>query len=88
VTYSVIYSEGAKQALKTLDRPIQERIIRKINQLEREDFSSRHLGFGLPFFVEEVGGYRATFEKDDKTKTKTIAFIGDHKQYQKWIREQ
>ena len=88
MTYTINYSEAAKAQLKELDRPVQARIIKKITQLEREDIVSRHLGRGLPFFVEEVGGYRITFEKDEKTKTKTIAFAGDHKEYKKWYLSQ
>lgn len=83
MTYAIIYSEPSKQQLRAIDRPVQVRILKKIEQLKREDFSSRHLGYGLPFFVEEVRGYRITFEKNEQTKTKTIAFIGDHKQYEK-----
>jgi hypothetical protein len=39
------------------------------------------------FCVEEVGQYRICFVVEEETKTKSIHFIGNHKQYEKWYKE-
>ncbi len=67
----------------SLDKSIKIRILKKLDQLKAKE-KSRHLGLGLPFFVEEVGQYRIVFKQDDVAKIKEIYFIGDHKQYQDW----
>ena len=87
MTFSIEFTQQAKDNLSKLDKSIQIRILKKILQLEGEDLTSRHLKHGLPFFVEEVGGNRIIFETDERNKTKTILFLGDHKQYQKWYSE-
>lgn len=84
MTYAIGFTEKATEGLSKLDKPNQVRILKKIAQLEREDIQSRHLKHGLPFFVEEAGGYRIIFEVRETEKMKTILFIGDHKEYEKW----
>ena len=84
MTYSIAFTDEASEMLSRLDKSIQIRLFKKIVQLEREDFSSRHLKQGLPFFVEEAGGYRIVFEMNEREKKKVVLFVGDHKQYEKW----
>ena len=88
MTYSVIFVGDAERSLAKLDKGIQLRILKKVAQLERSDFESRHLHHGSPYFVEEVGGYRIAFEVDEMSLTKTIYFVGDHKQYEHWYSSQ
>ena len=65
---------------------MQEHILKKIQKL-MQPLVHRHLKHGVPYFVEEVGGNMILFQIDGNEKTKTIRFVGDHKQYEKWIRE-
>lgn len=47
---------------------------------------ARHLRHGLPFFVVESGQLRVCFEEDRRKRI--IVFAGNHKQYEKWYRNQ
>ena len=82
--YSVIFTEEAEEAFLRLDKAVRIRIAKKVLQLERNGFVSRHLKFGLPFFVEEIGGYRLVFEMLEREKKKLVIFVGSHGAYQKW----
>jgi len=82
--YSVIIIPEAKRLAEKLDRPVLQRIDGKIKQLQRE-LPARHLGHGLPYNVAEAGQYRIAFKTDEATKTKTVYFIGPHKEYEKWL---
>jgi len=82
--YEVLFEEDAERMLGRMDKPVRQRILKKAIQLESDDSASRHLRHGLPYFVEEVGGYRIAFEI--KEKKKRILFVGDHKQYERWYR--
>jgi mRNA-degrading endonuclease RelE of RelBE toxin-antitoxin system len=81
--YTISYGFGWDKNLRDFDKGVQQRISKKIKQLKSES-SSRHLRYGLPFFVEQVGGYRIVFETNEEQRKKTILFIGSHKQYEKW----
>ncbi len=63
----------------------KERVWKKIQQLK---FLSRprHLKHGLPFFVAEAGQFRVCFEEVQKSRT--IVFVGTHKQYEQWYKSQ
>jgi hypothetical protein len=38
--------------------------------------------------VEELGQYRIAFYQDEEKHEKEIHFVGNHKQYEKWYKEQ
>ncbi|MFH1199966.1 MAG: hypothetical protein V1708_02775 [Candidatus Micrarchaeota archaeon] len=83
--YTVIVIPEAKRLAEKLDQPVLERIDKKIKQLQRE-LPARHLGHGLPYSIAEAGQYRIAFKTDEATKTKTVYFIGPHKEYEKWLK--
>ena len=56
-------------------------IWKRIQRLKADE-KARHLKRGLPYFVIDVGQYRIGFIEEKGTRT--IAFVGNHKQYQKW----
>jgi len=84
--YDVLFEEEAERTLGKMDKSVRQRILKKAIQLESDDSTSRHLRHGLPYFVEEVGGYRIAFAIRDKQKL--VLFVGDHKQYERWYRGQ
>ncbi len=84
MSYRIIFTEEAEEAFLGLDKAVRTRIAKKMFQLERDGFASRHLKFGLPFFVEEIGGYRLVFEALETEKKKIVIFVGSHHAYQKW----
>jgi len=77
------FEKGWDEHFRKFDASVRERIWKKVLQLE-QPLPHRHLKHGLPFFVEEVGGYRIVFEVYEKEMTKRIHFIGNHKQYEAW----
>ena len=84
VGYAVLFEEEAKKRFDRLDKPIRVHLLNKIAKLADDWSASRHLGHGSPYFVEEAGGFRIAFKLDGERKTKTIAFVGDHKEYERW----
>ncbi len=85
--YEVKLEPNAECLFSRIDKASQEKILKKLIQLENEK-SSRHLRKGLPYFVEEVGQYRIAFKINEELKRKEIYFVGIHKEYMKWVREQ
>ena len=81
--YSLRFDEDWDKHFKKFDASVQEQLVKKINQL-RQPLKHRHMKQGLPYFVEQAGGYRIAFEIDEQTKTKIIRFVGTHKQYEGW----
>ena len=67
-----------------LDESIRKRIAKKVAQLIREQ-KFRHLKFGLEHCVVEVGQYRVCFIENTQEKKRIFVFVGDHKEYEKWI---
>ncbi len=85
MAYSLDYAPGWDKCFSKLDYTVQERIYKKILHLKAE-IKGRHLQHGLPFFVEEVGGYRIAYKTDENAKTRKLYFAGSHKDYEKWYR--
>lgn len=86
--YSVKFEPDAEAQFLALDNSIRIQIAKKLKQLMRDDFKSRHLKHGSPFFVEEIGQYRIGFYIEEDKKEKWIFFVGDHKEYEKWCNSQ
>ncbi|MFH1106846.1 MAG: hypothetical protein V1787_03035 [Candidatus Micrarchaeota archaeon] len=81
----VLIHPNAEAGFLKLDESVKGRIRKKLRQLEGS-LPSRHLGHGLPYFVEEAGQYRIAFEVDSERKMKIVHFIGSHKEYEKWLK--
>lgn len=70
---------------RKFDKEVQLQILKKISQLMAT--SNHRRLHQSKFCVEKVGQYRICFVVDEETKTKSIHFIGNHKQYEKWYKE-
>ena len=66
------------------DLSVQKMILKKFDQM-KQSLQARGLRASR-YQVEEVGGYRIAFIQRDKTRTKSIHFAGNHKQYEKWYK--
>lgn len=86
--YNVVLDEYARERFLALDKSVREKIARKLLQLERDDLVSRHLKHGVPTSVGEVGQYRIVFKTIEGLKEKRVIFVGDHKNYAEWLRQQ
>jgi hypothetical protein len=85
--YSSEFDPKWKERFSRLPDDLKERVIKKMRQI-LNGLPGRHLRFGVDFFVEEVGQYRICYKSFEDRKARRFYFIGDHKEYEKWIREQ
>ena len=60
--------------------------MKKLDQME-QPLVGRGL-HGSRFLVEEVGQYRIAYEQDEPARMKSVHFVGTHKQYEEWYRNQ
>lgn len=81
MSYEVVLHEDAEERLLKIDKPVRERIIKRIARM-RSESPRRHMKHGLDFFVEEAGQYRIVYKFSENKKV--IYFVGDHKEYEKW----
>ena len=64
----------------------QIRVVRKIAKILKYP-RKRHLHIPV-FFVVEIGQYRLTYRVFEETGEVRFYFVGTHKEYEKWCREQ
>ena len=81
--YAIEFHEDWDSYFSKLDNSLKKRVMKKILQLQY-GVPARHLKQGLPFFVSEMGQYRLCYTVDEKRKIKTIYFVGNHKDYERW----
>jgi len=81
MNFEVLLHEDAAASILKIDALIRERIIKRIARM-RDEPAGRHLKYGLDFFVIVVGQYRIVYTCEGKQKT--IYFVGNHKEYEKW----
>lgn len=85
MTYELFFHEDASDALLGLDNSVRLLLLRRIKRM-RDEPPGRHLCHGLGFFVCEVGQYRVVYTCDGSNKT--IFFVGNHKDYERWYASQ
>jgi mRNA-degrading endonuclease RelE of RelBE toxin-antitoxin system len=82
--FSLEFDEDWPKYYNKQDKSIQIIIRKKLSKLKTES-EGRHLKHGLAYFVLEFGQYRIAYKKDEPRKAITLYFVGDHKEYEKWI---
>jgi len=80
--YDVLYSEKAAKALKKMDKAVSNMIKKKADALATRA-PTRSLKEHPGVLILEIGQYRALYAIDKAKKTKTVFFVGDHKEYEK-----
>jgi len=80
--HSVFLTGEALLQLNKLDKPLRERVKKKLESLSTLR-PARTLKKHGDVWVLEIGNYRAMYLIDSREKTKTVFFIGDHKKYEK-----
>lgn len=83
MNYRVIVEDAAKEALAKMDASVRSPILKRMKRMPREP-PGRHLQYGLPFFIIDVGQYRIAYSCVNDLKR--VYLIGDHKDYQRWLR--
>lgn len=84
VEYSIEFDQRWEDTFLQLDKEMQRRVWKKIEQL-KNPAKARHLKKGLPYFVEEVGQYRIIYGVFEERKTKRFYAVLLHKDYDKWL---
>jgi mRNA-degrading endonuclease RelE of RelBE toxin-antitoxin system len=80
--FEIGFDQDWHKYLKKVPLEQHKRLFKKIQEL-KEDKTFRHLKLGSPYFVLEVGQYRICFIEE--TNQRTLLFIGNHKEYEKWL---
>ncbi len=83
--FLIDFADAWDKYYSKLDNSEKKKILKKIEKLTELD-STRHMKYGLPYFVLETGQYRICFEEENNCRT--IIFVGNHKQYEKWFKTQ
>ena len=83
-SYTLEFDSDWTKYYGKLDRSIRNIVRKKLLKL-KSGVEGRHLKHGLDYFVLEFGQYRICYKKDEARKAKRIYFVGDHKEYEKWI---
>jgi hypothetical protein len=81
----VSFSEKAKMDFARMDRGAREIFYSHIEKLERIT-PRRHLRFGVPFFVENVGGQGRVVLAFGDNELIVVRCFTTHKEYEKWYK--
>jgi mRNA-degrading endonuclease RelE of RelBE toxin-antitoxin system len=82
MAYRVGFEEGWDENYSRMDNQVRLRIANKLLEL-KEERTFRRLR-NLSYSIIEIGQYRVAFEEDSANKIRTVIFIGDHKEYERW----
>ncbi len=85
--YELKFSEIAKKQYEDLDNSIKTEIKKKLLKLKEKEKKRRHLRFGEPYFVDEVGQYRIIYEIIEEKIVILVLFIGKHSDYEKYLKK-
>lgn len=85
--YTLIFKPDWDKHYSKMDKSVQTIIWKKIQQ-QKNETKTRHLKHGVEFYVVETGQHRIAIKINEKENTKTIHFVGNHKQYEKWFKSQ
>ncbi|NYZ76763.1 hypothetical protein H0O02_00415 [Candidatus Micrarchaeota archaeon] len=83
--YGIEFDSAWDRYFEKLAPDIQKRIWKKILRI-KDGLPGRHLHYGIDYFVEEVGQYRVCYKSFEVKKVRRLYFVGDHKEYEKWMR--
>jgi mRNA-degrading endonuclease RelE of RelBE toxin-antitoxin system len=84
--WKLVFKKGWDKHFKKLDNSTQQRILKKIEQMKQ---ALQACGLkASKAVVEEVSQYRIAFYQNEEKRRKEIHFVGNHKQYEKWYKEQ
>ena len=85
--WNISFTDDWTHWISKLDESMLQIARKRIDDIEKGERRYEHLGAGLPFFKDEFGGqrYRICFKEDAAANTRMLVFIGDHKNYEKWM---
>lgn len=80
--YCVLLTGEALAELDRLDKPVRERVRKRLEALSTLR-PARTLKRHADVWVLEIGDHRALYLIDKSKMTRTVFFIGDHKEYER-----
>ncbi len=84
--YTLEYDLDWDKYFQNVPDDIKRRFLkRKEKYINFPSIGFRHAQHGVYYFVDEMGQYRICFTSDEGNKLRTFYFIGDHKEYEKFI---
>ena len=84
--YNLEFENDWRSYFRNVPLDIQNRFKKRLDIYETfPSFAFRHEKHGLDFFVDEINQYRVLFTSDEKSKIRRFYFIGDHKEYEKFL---
>lgn len=83
-SYDLTFDQDWPEYYGQLDGGLQIRAKKLLRKL-KEGLDGRHLKYGVDFYVLEFGQYRMCYKKFEEQKVKKLYFVGDHKEYEKWL---
>jgi len=83
--YAISFEPGWDIHFIKMDNSIKQIIWKKI-QKQKNETKTRHLKYGIEFYIVESGQYRIAIKINEKEKVKEIHFAGNHKQYADWYK--
>ena len=84
--YSFKFDEDWTGYFKKVPKEIRERFLKRMKKYRKFPTPSfRHTKLGVHYFIDEIGQYRVCFVSDEEKKLRTFYFIGDHKEYEKFL---
>ena len=80
--HGVLLTDEALAALNRLDKALRERVKKKLGALSALR-PARTLRKHPDVWVLEIGDFRALYLIDKTARTRTVFFIGNHREYEK-----
>ena len=84
--WKLAFKKGWDKHFKKFDRTTQQRILKKFEHM-KQPLQARGLKASRAV-VGEAGQHRIAFYQNEETREKEIHFVGNHKQYEKWYKDQ
>lgn len=79
---NIVFTEEAKKEYTKLDKSVKENFKKHIKKISEEKINRRHLKFGLPFFIENVGVSSRIAYKIEENRIIIYHFFPTHKEYE------
>ncbi len=84
MSFKIEFDPKWEEYYSNLDPSIKKRVIKKLKQLFQER-KTKKLKFGLKYNVLKIGQFSVCFAENEKEKKRILYFVGNHKEYEKWI---
>lgn len=84
--WQLVFRKGWDKHFEKFDNSAKQKILKKLEQM-KQPLQGRGLKASKAV-VEEAGQFRIAFFQNEEKQQKEIHFIGNHKQYEKWFKEQ